>query len=126
MLPGAMIDKEKVESILSRMRTVEGLLADPQVASDQKKYREIVREHAALGKLQERAGAYYSLMDRIEEDRAMLGDEAQDPELRQMAQDDLAEAEGALPAAEKALAEARAESAEWLRQACFGEEGHAR
>ena len=30
------------------------------------------------------------------------------------------------PAAEKALAEARAGSAEWLRQACFGEEGHAR
>lgn len=98
-----MIEKDKVEAILSRMRTVEGLLADPAVAADQKKYRGLVREHASLGKLQERASAYYSLLDRIEEDRAMADDPAADAELREMARAELAEAEASLPAAEKAL-----------------------
>ena len=98
-----MIEKEKVESILSRLRAVEALLADPQIASDQRKYREIVREHASLGRLQERATEYYSLLDRIEEDKAMAADPAADEDLRQMAEAELAEAEAALPAAEKAL-----------------------
>lgn len=98
-----MIEKDKVESILSRMRTVETLLADPAVAADQKKYRELVREHASLGKLQDRAGAYYALLDRIEEDRAVAADPASDAELREMAEAELAESEAALPAAEKAL-----------------------
>lgn len=98
-----MIEKSKVESILSRMKTVEGLLADPQIAADPKKYRDIVRQHASLGKLQEKAAAYYSLLDQIEEDRAMVSDSGSDEELRQMAQAELDEAEAALPAAEKAL-----------------------
>ena len=52
-----MIEKENVERILERLREVEALLAAPDTAADQKKYRGLVREHASLHKLQDRATA---------------------------------------------------------------------
>ena len=98
-----MIEKDKVENVLKRLAEVEGLLAEPGMAADQKKYRELMREHASLRRLQERAAAYYKLLDAIEADRPLAEDESGDPELREMAAAELAESEAALPAAEKAL-----------------------
>ena len=64
-----MIEKEKVENVLKRLAEVETLLSGPGAAADQRKYRELMREHAALRRLQERAAAYYRLLDTIEADR---------------------------------------------------------
>ena len=98
-----MIEKANVEKILERLRVVEDLLAAPDTAADRKKYRDLVREHASLRKLQDRAGAYFRLMDTVESDRAMVADPATDAEMRELAEAELAESEEALPAAEKAL-----------------------
>ncbi len=98
-----MIEKEKVENVLKRLAEVETLLSGPGAAADQRKYRELMREHAALRRLQERAAAYYRLLDTIEADRPLAADEGGDPELREMAAAELSECEAALPAAEKAL-----------------------
>ena len=98
-----MIEKANVEKILERLREVESLLAEPGTAADQKKYRGLVREHASLRKLQDRATAYYRLVDTVESDRAMAEDPATDEEMRELAKAELEEAEAALPAAEKAL-----------------------
>ena len=98
-----MIEKENVEKILERLRVVEDLLAAPDTAADQKKYRDLVREHASLRKLQDRAAAYFRLLDTAEGDRAMVADPSTDAEMRELAQAELAEAEAALPAAEKSL-----------------------
>ena len=98
-----MIEKANVEKILERLREVEAQLAEPGTAADQKKYRGLVREHASLRKLQDRATAYYRLVDTVESDRAMAEDPATDEEMRELAKAELAEAEAALPAAEKAL-----------------------
>ncbi|MBR1836209.1 MAG: peptide chain release factor 1 [Kiritimatiellae bacterium] len=98
-----MIEKEKVENVLKRLAEVERLLGEPGAAADQRKYRELMREHASLRRLQERAEAYYGLLDVIEADRPLAADESGDPELREMAAAELAESEAALPAAEKAL-----------------------
>ena len=98
-----MIEKANVEKILERLRVVEDLLAAPETAADQKKYRDLVREHASLRKLQDRASDYFRLLDTAEGDRAMVADPATDAEMRELAQAELEEAELALPAAEKAL-----------------------
>ena len=98
-----MIEKDKVERILERLREVEALLAEPGTASDQRRYRSLVREHASLRRLQERAAAYFRLVDTAESDRALAEDPATDEEMRDLARAELAEAEAALPAAEKAL-----------------------
>ena len=98
-----MIEKANVERILERLREVEAQLAEPGTAADQKKYRGLVREHASLRKLQDRATAYYRLVDTVESDRAMAEDPATDEEMRELAKAELEEAEAALPAAEKAL-----------------------
>ena len=87
-----MIEKANVEKILERLREVEAQLAEPGTAADQKKYRGLVREHASLRKLQERATAYYRLVDTAESDRAMAEDPATDEEMRELAKAELAEA----------------------------------
>lgn len=98
-----MIAKENVEKILLRLREVEHLLALPETSADQGTYRELVREHANLRKLEERAAIYYRTLDTIENDRQMIADPNGDPELVELAQLELAESEAALPNAEKAL-----------------------
>lgn len=98
-----MIAKENVEKILLRLREVEHLLALPETSADQGTYRKLVREHANLRKLEERAAIYYRTLDTIENDRQMIADPNGDPELVELAQLELAEAEEALPKAEKAL-----------------------
>ena len=98
-----MIAKENVEKILLRLREVEHLLALPETSADQGTYRKLVREHANLRKLEERAAIYYRTLDTIENDRQMIADPNGDPELVELAQLELAESEAALPNAEKAL-----------------------
>ena len=98
-----MIAKENVEKILLRLREVEHLLALPETSADQGTYRKLVREHANLRKLEERAAIYYRTLDTIENDRQMIADPNGAPELVELAQLELAESEAALPNAEKAL-----------------------
>ena len=98
-----MIEKSKVEHVLTRLSEVETLISAPGAAADPHAYRDLMREHASLRRLQERAAQYYRLLDRIEADRPLAADESGDPELREMAAAELAESEAALPAAEKAL-----------------------
>lgn len=98
-----MIEKDNVERILLRLREVERLLSLPETSVDQSAYRALVREHAGLRKLRDRAEVYFKTIDTIESDRQLLADASTDPELKELASLELAEAEQALPAAEKAL-----------------------
>ena len=94
-----MIEKDNVERILLRLREVERLLSLPETSADQSAYRALVREHAGLRKLRDRAEVYYKTIDTIESDRQLLADASTDPELKELASLELAEAEQALPAA---------------------------
>ena len=98
-----MIEKSSVESILGRLHEVEALLALPETSANQQTYRKLVQEHASLRKLEEKARDYFSTLETIETDRALVADEAGDAELKELAALELAEAEEKLPKAEKAL-----------------------
>ena len=98
-----MIDRDQVSRILFRKQFVEASLADPDAASDVKRYRELVREHAALSRLEHQSNEYFRLVDDIAEHRALIDDPAGDAELKELAEAEIGDLEASLPGVEKAL-----------------------
>jgi peptide chain release factor 1 len=98
-----MIDKAYIEKVLGRIREAEEALSDSSLMGNAAVYRRKVREHAALKKLEGVTHAYFGLLSQIEENRAMAADPEVDPELAEMAREELAAAEARLPEMEKAV-----------------------
>ena len=94
-----MIEKAQIANVLARLRQVESDMGDASVIADAKRYRETVREHTALKKLEAAATRYFKLLDDIEGNRAL----AEDPDLGEMAKEELAVLEASVPAAERAV-----------------------
>ena len=101
VLYGAMIDKSQIQRVLDRIQAAEAAMSDPAVLGNAKVYREKVREHAMLRKLESAAQAYFRLLDEREGNRELAGDSGGDPELAAMARDELDRIEAALPEAER-------------------------
>ncbi len=76
-----MIDK--LEKSLKRYEELTTLIADPLAAKDQKRYRELRQEHAALSDLAEAFQKYRKLEREIESNKALA--EGEDKELRELA-----------------------------------------
>jgi peptide chain release factor 1 len=98
-----MIDREYAEKVLARLPGIEARLADPETAANRAEYRRLVIEHARLSKLKACAGEYFTALDAAAESREIAANEEADPELRELAQEEHAELEAALPGLEKAL-----------------------
>ena len=80
--------------MLDRLEDLERLLGDQETLGDPKRLKKVVREHAALKRLEANVRAYTSAVKELEESQALINDPATDPDLREMAKE---EAEG-LPA----------------------------
>ena len=76
-------------------------MGDLSVVADVKRYRETVREHTALKKLEASAKRYFKLLDDIEGAELMLADPDLDDELRVEAQSEVEELRASVPDAEK-------------------------
>jgi len=76
-------------------------LADPRALADLEVYRRLTREHADLQELVAEVRLYRGLGARVEQARGLLGD----PDMRELAREDLAEAEGLLAESEGRLRE---------------------
>ncbi|MEI6386890.1 MAG: peptide chain release factor 1 [Spirochaetota bacterium] len=94
-----MIDR--LETLGARFREVELSLADPGVARDQARFRDLMRERSRLSVIDEAYGGYRSVLAGIEESRLLVRDES-DVAMRDLARDELRELE-----ARKDLLEAR-------------------
>ena len=77
----------KLDGLARRMEEINALLADPDTLADPARYRDLSREHAQLAPVVETYREYRRLQEAAAEARQML-DEG-DPELRQLAQDEL-------------------------------------
>lgn len=97
-----MIPKEQIQRVLDRLVDCESALADPAVIGDAKLYREKIREHASLKKLESSARNYFKLVEDLEGNRILADDES-DHEMAEMARAEIVMLEEALPAAEKAV-----------------------
>ncbi len=86
-------------------RTYEDLnrkLADPEVFSDQQRYRELSRTHAEMAEIVNRYREYRKTEEELEEARSMLK-EGQEPEMEEYLRDEAGEAEGRLARLEDEL-----------------------
>ena len=90
---------QQLEGIESRFREVATLITDPAVIADLQRYVRLTKEYKELERLTEATRRYRTLLDRADEARAILADES-DPEMRQMAQEQLDSANEALPGTE--------------------------
>ena len=74
-------------------------MGDPDVISDAKRYRETVREHTALRKLEAAAKRYFKILDDIEGNESLL----EDPDFAEEAKSEIERLKGEIPDAERAV-----------------------
>ena len=81
-----MIDK--LEAMSARLRELDEAVADPGVAKDPARYREIMRERSRLSVIDEAYTEFKSVLAGIESSKALVRDET-DPEMRELAREEL-------------------------------------
>lgn len=96
-----MIDKEQIQRVLGKIQVAEAALSDPSVLGNPKLYRQKIREHASLKKLESAANAYFKLLDDLEGNRELAGDPSGGEELAAMAREEIGRIESELPEAER-------------------------
>ncbi|MDO4527373.1 MAG: peptide chain release factor 1 [bacterium] len=94
-----MIDRQALAGRLAALDRLEAQLSDPAVTGNRTRYREVLREHTALRKIAAAAEAYFKCTDDIATAQELLAD----PEMGEMAQEELATATAALPEVEERL-----------------------
>ena len=82
---------QKLEMLQERYAEVGALLSDGEVISEQNRFRELSREYAELEPVISCFSHYQQTLETIEEARVLMDDE--DPEMRDMGQDELRSAE---------------------------------
>lgn len=93
---------ERLDGIESRFEEVGTLITDPSVIQDMKRYVRLTKEYKDLEKLTSVTRHYRTLLGNIDEAHEVLASE-NDPELRQMAKEELDAATEAIPALEEEI-----------------------
>lgn len=92
----------RLDGIEARFEEVGTLITDPSVIQDMKRYVRLTKEYKDLEKLTAVTRRYRALLGNIDEAREVLASE-NDPELRDMAKEELDEATEAIPATEEEI-----------------------
>jgi peptide chain release factor 1 len=87
--------RELLEDKLARLKEVEQLLADPDLVHDRVRYRQTNVEYKQLRELAELARPYLDKTEELDEARSLLG--ADDPEMVQLAKEEVARLEEEIP-----------------------------
>jgi len=82
---------DNLEDVVDRFREVEGLLSDPSIIAEQKRYRELTKEHAELSGVVAVYQLFKQLGEEIQGHRELLQDS--DPEMKELARAELPELE---------------------------------
>ncbi|KJR97878.1 MAG: peptide chain release factor 1 [Desulfobulbaceae bacterium BRH_c16a] len=82
---------DKFADLDDKISHLEGRLSDPDLVGNQNEYQKVVREHAHLVKLNNKYREYTKVQQDIHENRAILFDEDEDPELKELAKAELEE-----------------------------------
>ncbi len=92
----------KLEHLVIRFEEVATLISDPNVISDMKRYVKLNKEYSELQKIIDARNEYKNAYDSIQEAKNILQNES-DSELKEMANEELAEYSDALPAIEEKI-----------------------
>ena len=91
----------KLEGLEKKFMELEHALAEPDVFNDQEHYRKLTKAHADLREIVEMFRRHRALLQEQTENKQLLRDE--DPEMRELAQEDLRRIEAELPEVEQEL-----------------------
>jgi peptide chain release factor 1 len=98
-----MIDAGYIAKLGERLEWLEAEIANPATAANQKKFRTVVKEHARLRRILDKADTYFRMTRDRAEHQALVQAENADSELKQLAQEELATLERDLPRVEQDL-----------------------
>ena len=91
----------KLEHLVERFEEVQALLGDPEVIGDQDKFRNLSKEFSQLEDVVAGFNAYQQAQENLASAQEMLKDS--DPEMREMAQEEMKEAKGEIERLETEL-----------------------
>lgn len=92
----------RLDGFDSRFEEVSTLITDPEVIADQQRYVRLTKEYRDLQKILEATARYRDALRSLEEGRAILASETDD-ELREMAREEIEEAQKAIPTLEEQI-----------------------
>ena len=84
---------DKFADLEDKISQLEGRLSDPELVTNQKEFRKVVKEHAHLTKLNTIYSSFRQVQQEIEESKALLHDEDEDLELKELARTEIEELE---------------------------------
>ncbi len=94
--------KEKILKLQKRLEELNEALSDPNVFSDNKRYRELSREHSELSKILEVGNPYVNALEALDENKRLI-EEEDDPELVALAKEENQELEKKIKEYEESL-----------------------
>ena len=92
----------KLDGLRGRFEEVSTLITDPNVIADQPRYVRLTREYKELENLMDARDEYSRLLGELAEAKQLLLEES-DPEIKEMAREQAAEAEKQIPAVEEKI-----------------------
>ncbi|MFQ3547574.1 MAG: peptide chain release factor 1 [Termitinemataceae bacterium] len=93
---------ERLVSLLQRFEELNSLVQDPSLSKDQKKYKEVMREHAQLSELAEAHTQCEALEAAIAQTKDLIQSE-KDPDMKELAKEELKELDQKLQEAQDRL-----------------------
>lgn len=93
---------EKLEGLVARYEEVGTLITDPAVIGDQARYVRLTKEYKELEDLMSARKEYATQLDNLEEGKDLLVNE-QDPEMKEMAREEVAACEAKIPQIEERI-----------------------
>ncbi len=95
--------REQLDKRLAELPALEAALSDAAVLGNAKLYKETVRRHSELKRLEATVNNYFNTQEELEAGRKLLADSADDPDMAQMAADEVARLEPLLVEYEQKL-----------------------
>jgi peptide chain release factor 1 len=96
-----MIDRQQLDKIEDQLSKLEAELSTPEIATDQNRFHELMSRHKYLKNLIDKGKNYFGLLNTDAELKTMLADPDIDPELQEMAREEINETKAKLPKAER-------------------------
>ena len=93
---------DRLEELVDKLDTINNQLTDPDVVSDQNKFRKLMKEQSDLSPIVEKYHEYKDAKTTIEDSLEILEEES-DEELREMAKEEMNEAKANLETIEQEL-----------------------
>ncbi|MDR1443891.1 MAG: peptide chain release factor 1, partial [Treponema sp.] len=93
---------ERLHSLLERYKELGALIQDPELVKNQNKYRDMMREYSQLGVIAAAQEEIDGLSGQVRDARALMAEE-KDPEMRELAKEELKDLETRIKDAEDRL-----------------------